>query len=116
MSELLGKTKRFLVSLMLLSLIMVGGWIPAAGGAEAPPPGSAKRLPRMYDGAPPQIPHSVVGLEGLCLGCHLEGAQGAPMVPHPDRPNCRQCHVTQDPTVKPVVKNAFSGKPVPPPK
>ena len=114
--ESLRKTKLLLVSLTLLGLILVGGWIPAASGAEAPPPGSAKRLPRMYDGAPPQIPHSVAGLEGLCLGCHLEGAQGAPIVPHPDRPNCRQCHVTQDPTAKPLVKNTFSGKPVPPPK
>lgn len=114
--EPLGKTKRFLMSLTLLGLIVVGGWIPAAGGAEAQPPGSAKRLPRMYDGAPPQIPHSAMGLEGLCLGCHLEGVQGAPIVPHPDRPNCGQCHVSQDPSVKPLVKNSFSGKPVPPPK
>ena len=106
----------FVVCLGLLSLIVAGGWIPLADAAEAPAPGSAKRLPRMYDGAPPQIPHSVAGLEGLCLGCHLEGAQGAPIVPHPDRPNCRQCHISQDPSVKPLVKNSFSGKPVPPQK
>ncbi len=75
--------------------------------AENPPPGSGKRLPRMYDGAPPQIPHSIAGLQGLCLGCHLEGAQGATLVPHPDRPNCLQCHVPQDPSVKPIVGNTF---------
>ncbi|MEK6716849.1 MAG: hypothetical protein AABZ16_05110 [candidate division NC10 bacterium] len=82
-------------------------WLQPAGAAENPPPGSSKRLPRMYDGAPPQIPHSIAGLQGLCLGCHLEGAQGAAIVPHPDRPNCLQCHVSQDPSVKPLVRNSF---------
>jgi nitrate reductase cytochrome c-type subunit len=115
MSDVFGRARRFVVCVGVFCVIL-GGGIPLSGGADAPPPGSAKRLPRMYDGAPPQIPHSVVGLEGLCLGCHLEGAQGAPIVPHPDRPNCRQCHVTQDPTIKPLVKNTFSGKPVPPPR
>jgi nitrate reductase cytochrome c-type subunit len=44
------------------------------------------------------------------------GAGGAHLPAHPDRSNCRQCHVTQDPSVKLLVKNTFSGKPVPPPK
>jgi len=114
--EFLGKAKLFLGCLGVVGLIMAGDWIPAAGAAEAPAPGSAKRLPRMYDGAPPQIPHTDSGLEGLCLSCHLEGAQGAPIVPHPDRLSCLQCHVTQDPSVKPLMKNTFGGKPVPPPK
>jgi len=80
---------------------------PIVEAAENPPPGSSKRLPRMYDGAPPQIPHTIAGLQGLCLGCHLEGAQGATIVPHPDRPNCLQCHVPQDPSLKPIVRNTF---------
>ena len=80
---------------------------PSVEAAENPPPGSSKRLPRMYDGAPPQIPHSIAGLQGLCLGCHLEGVQGATIVPHPDRPNCLQCHVPQDPSVMPLVRNSF---------
>jgi len=80
---------------------------PALQAAENPPPGSSKRQPRMYDGAPPQIPHTIAGLQGLCLGCHLEGAQGATIVPHPDRPNCLQCHVPQDPSLKPIVRNTF---------
>jgi nitrate reductase cytochrome c-type subunit len=84
-----------------------GPWPPRVEGAENPPPGSSKRLPRMYDGAPPQIPHSIAGLQGLCLGCHLEGVQGATLVPHPDRPNCLQCHVPQDPSAKPFVRNTF---------
>lgn len=86
------------------------GWVPVVGAAEAPAPGTGKRLPRMYDGAPPQIPHSIAGLEGACLGCHLEGAQGATIVPHPDRPSCQQCHLAQDPSVKPLVKNTFGSQ------
>ena len=93
----------------LISVVpfLVVAYGPMAFPAEGPAPGSGKRLPRMYDGAPPQIPHSIVGLEGACLGCHLEGVQGATIVPHPDRPSCRQCHVPQDPSVQPLVKNTF---------
>ena len=96
-------------------LILLAAWAMPASAADGPEPGKAKRLPRMYAGAPPQIPHSVAGLEGACLGCHLEGAQGAVPVPHPDRPNCQQCHVSQY-RVKPLVENGFSGKPIPPPR
>ena len=85
---------------------------PAIEAADNPPPGGGKLLPRMYDGAPPQIPHSIAGLQGLCLGCHLEGVQGATLVPHPDRPNCLQCHIPQDPSAKPFVRNTF-GDPSP---
>ena len=87
------------------SFVLVSG--PPAFSAEGPAPRGGKRLPRMYDGAPPQIPHSIVGLEGVCLGCHVEGVQGATITPHPDRPSCQQCHVPQDPSVQPLVKNTF---------
>lgn len=101
----------FLVAGAFLSLdprpLSPGPQPPALEAAENPPPGSSKRLPRMYDGAPPQIPHSIAGLQGLCLGCHLEGIQGATIVPHPDRPNCLQCHVPQDPSAMPLVRNSF---------
>ncbi len=100
--------------LAAIVLASLAPWPPTANpqplaieAAENPPPGSSKRLPRMYDGAPPQIPHSIAELRGLCLGCHLEGAQGATLVPHPDRPNCLQCHVPQDPSVKPIIRNTF---------
>jgi nitrate reductase cytochrome c-type subunit len=96
-----------IVFFVAVGLLGPSPWPPAVEAAENPPPGSGKRLPRMYDGAPPQVPHSIVGLQGLCLGCHLEGAQGATLVPHPDRPNCLQCHVPQDPSVKPLVRNTF---------
>ena len=93
----------------LIGLVLIFAAVPAfeALAAEGPAPGSGKRLPRMYDGAPPQIPHSIAGLEGASLGCHLEGIQGATLTPHPDRPSCPQCHVPQDPAVQPLVKNTF---------
>lgn len=106
--------KLALVGLMLLVVGILSAWVPTLDADEGPPPGSGKRLPRMYDGAPPQIPHGISGLEGACLGCHLDGASGAPIVPHPDRPSCLQCHVPQDPSVKPWVKNTFGQPPAAP--
>jgi cytochrome c-type protein NapB len=60
-----------------------------------------RRVQRAYDGAPPVIPHAVVALgRQNCLDCHLEGMDLgedglAPRTPHPERVNCRQCHVEQ---------------------
>jgi cytochrome c-type protein NapB len=61
---------------------------------------------RAYYGAPPSIPHPVkedMGLgENACLQCHQNGGfvnkfnAYAPVVPHPEMINCRQCHVTQN--------------------
>ncbi|MDP2088161.1 MAG: nitrate reductase cytochrome c-type subunit [Flavobacteriaceae bacterium] len=57
---------------------------------------------RAYHGAPPTIPHEVsersMG-DNSCLQCHKNGGYVdkykayAPIVPHPDMINCRQCHV-----------------------
>ncbi len=58
---------------------------------------------RAYHGAPPHIPHPVkndrtVG-ENTCLQCHENGGftekynAYAPVTPHPEMVNCRQCHV-----------------------
>ena len=58
---------------------------------------------RAYHGAPPNIPHPVkndrtVG-ENTCLQCHENGGftdkfnAFAPVTPHPEMVNCRQCHV-----------------------
>lgn len=60
---------------------------------------------RAYHGAPPSIPHPVkeelsVG-ENTCLQCHQNGGftekfnAYAPVVPHPEMVNCRQCHVAE---------------------
>lgn len=60
---------------------------------------------RQYPGSPPQIPHKVPasfsGDAQKCLSCHGRGgydvtkAAFAPVTPHPEYENCRQCHVPQ---------------------
>ncbi len=102
--------------------------------AAAPAPGSAERLPRAYENAPPQIPHSIDGLvpitlgNNACLSCHQPGVAenvgATPMSPthikmdlftksegkkvpvDPARYNCTQCHVPQA-DVQPPVANEF---------
>ncbi|MEX0363394.1 MAG: nitrate reductase cytochrome c-type subunit [Allomuricauda sp.] len=61
---------------------------------------------RAYPGAPPSIPHPVQKERDLggnvCLQCHQKGGfvqkfdAYAPISPHPEMINCRQCHVTQN--------------------
>jgi len=58
---------------------------------------------RAYPGAPPIIPHELESEQGIggkvCLSCHENGGYVpkfnayAPVVPHPEYSNCRQCHV-----------------------
>ncbi|WP_196890810.1 cytochrome C [Aureivirga marina] len=59
-----------------------------------------------YHGAPPYVPHPVsddrnIG-DGQCLQCHQNGGfvviydAYAPVTPHPEKVNCRQCHVTKE--------------------
>ena len=60
---------------------------------------------RAYYGAPPSIPHPLASErnmdENSCLKCHENGGfvekfNGfAPVTPHPEKVNCRQCHVVQ---------------------
>lgn len=58
---------------------------------------------RAYDGAPPRIPHPVTdSLPGMnCVSCHSQGGwvekfqAFAPMTPHPEFTQCRQCHVPE---------------------
>lgn len=61
---------------------------------------------RAYHGAPPSIPHPVkdernMG-ENTCLQCHENGGftekfdAYAPVTPHPEMVNCRQCHVVKN--------------------
>jgi cytochrome c-type protein NapB len=47
--------------------------------------------------APPPIPHSL-DMRGNCVACHASpsGVQEL-RTPHANRPNCRQCHVLDDP-------------------
>lgn len=61
---------------------------------------------RAYPGAPPSIPHPVAeeGSFGgnTCIQCHQNGGfvekfdAYAPVTPHPEMVNCRQCHVTKN--------------------
>ncbi|MFP2997541.1 cytochrome C [Spongiivirga sp. MCCC 1A20706] len=64
---------------------------------------------RAYLGAPPSIPHPLIkGERGIggnsCLQCHQNGGfvdafkAYAPVTPHPEMVNCRQCHVAQNST------------------
>ncbi|WP_027137348.1 multiheme c-type cytochrome [Gaetbulibacter saemankumensis] len=60
---------------------------------------------RAFHGAPPSIPHPVASDRGMgediCLKCHQNGGfvdkfdAYAPVTPHPEMVNCRQCHVAQ---------------------
>lgn len=61
---------------------------------------------RAYHGAPPSIPHAVNKERSMggndCLKCHQNGGftekfkAYAPVTPHPEMINCRQCHVPQN--------------------
>ena len=43
----------------------------------------------------PKIPHKVI--DGMdCKSCHATGVKGAPVSPHPDKPNCIKCHKVQE--------------------
>jgi len=48
---------------------------------------------RLYDGAPPTIPHRILMREN-CAACHVgPGARAEIITSHPERTRCRQCHV-----------------------
>ena len=63
---------------------------------------SSFRARRAYEGGPPFIPHEIADDRSLggkyCLTCHGKGGyvpkftSYAPVTPHPDFLNCRQCH------------------------
>ncbi|WP_158977912.1 cytochrome C [Cellulophaga sp. L1A9] len=77
---------------------------------------------RAYPGAPPSIPHPVAKERSFggntCIQCHKNGGfvakfgAYAPVTPHPEMINCRQCHVTKN-TNTTFKAFAFS-KPEPP--
>jgi cytochrome c-type protein NapB len=79
---------------------------------------------RAFPGAPPVIPHPLLedqtmGARG-CLGCHADGGfvpplkTYAPVTPHPQLENCRQCHVPQKetPLFAGTMWSKISGPPV----
>jgi cytochrome c-type protein NapB len=69
------------------------GSMTAAPGAR-PATGLWPVLSRTADGLPPSIPHDLQ-LRGNCLACHMGPAAVAEIrTTHPERSDCRQCHVT----------------------
>ena len=77
---------------------------------------------RAFHGAPPSIPHVVDDERSMggesCLKCHENGGfvsefdAYAPVAPHPDMLNCRQCHVEQN-QVSNFKGNQFRGAEAP---
>jgi len=71
---------------------------------------AARQALRLYDGAPPVIPHRVESLgRENCANCHEPGALDnpdriAPPRTHPAWGDCRQCHVERK-TTKVFVNN-----------
>lgn len=60
--------------------------------------------PSTSTGAPPPIPHGLQ-LRGRCLVCHAGPAAVAEIrTTHPERTNCRQCHVSADGDVRPFTR------------
>ncbi len=111
--------------LLLLSLIpFFAGcsdhrWDSVPGTEDALKSSAAVRAARrLYDGAPPTIPHDNFGV--ACSGCHdsdgisVSGLGFAPASPHDDTreegaaQRCRQCHVFVT-TNELFVANAFQG-------
>jgi nitrate reductase (cytochrome), electron transfer subunit len=101
-------------------------WAACAPRQAAVPdhPGATKTVAaaraerRLYDGAPPTIPHAAMG--AACASCHtafgmaVEGLGFAPPSPHEDTrglsaiSRCEQCHVYQT-AAAPFRANAFAG-------
>jgi cytochrome c-type protein NapB len=118
----LARRNRQATTLFAFALLAVVAVAVGCGGAE--PPGAEKNPAvvrasrRLYDGAPPVIPHENFGM--TCTGCHNEQGMAvdevgfAPPLPHEatdgmgatDR--CRQCHVFQQ-MVPEFVANSFEG-------
>ncbi|MEM8960499.1 MAG: nitrate reductase cytochrome c-type subunit [Acidobacteriota bacterium] len=73
---------------------------------------------RLFDGAPPVIPHTNQGM--ACITCHnrqgmaVDGLGFAPPSPHEETAGmsalsyCQQCHVFQEPA-EPFARNSFAG-------
>lgn len=62
--------------------------------------------PKSPGRAPPPIPHDLQS-RGNCLACHTGPAAVAEIrTTHPERADCRQCHVSPDPDATPFLRAA----------
>jgi nitrate reductase cytochrome c-type subunit len=102
-------TKSLLVTLFIIVLAVSFFSCTTAGkrAATDKPSQESTLLPRAFEGAPPLIPHDVEGEDMACLDCHRLGDNDAVITSHPERVNCRQCHIPQNMDVKPFVENTF---------
>jgi cytochrome c-type protein NapB len=103
---------------LALSAVLLAGCGDAAPMAVARST-DVRAAGRAYDGAPPVIPHALVG---ECIRCHdddgsaIVGVGMAPASPHGDVgaagsfQRCRQCHVPAA-TSAVMVRSVFSGLP-----
>ncbi len=86
-------------ALLALAIVPVASGLAQAASSAAKTPRA-----RMYQGAPPTVPHDVEGRKAICQECHATGANDAPIAPHPTRTHfCIACHVPQDASAKPLV-------------
>lgn len=77
---------RCLISLAWLAILA----LPALAGETGE---EYENDARYAEGTPPMVPHPINDKTGeACLACHLSGANGAPLSPHPVRLDCTQCH------------------------
>ncbi len=94
----------------------------ALGPAQVKPAVDRRANARISAYAPPTVPHQLFGI--ACLDCHATSDLGAPMMPHQEITNCRQCHVLSHdvplfrrntfrrmPEPKPALKAAYAGAP-----
>jgi hypothetical protein len=67
--------------------------------------------PRLYDGAPPVMPHPLFMRE-TCIACHTgPGARPEIRTSHPERRRCAQCHVEAE-TGEEFVSTMGAGMPL----
>lgn len=67
-----------------------------------------ERGTRAFKGAPPTVPHDLTTRHN-CLGCHGDRGGTPIRTPHPDRVNCRQCHVAARADLPVWRANTFEG-------
>jgi cytochrome c-type protein NapB len=92
---------RFWIGALVLGPLLALAAPPAkkADPKDEDPPRTMARFYdlRVYRGSPPVYTHGVEedvdSTPEACLSCHKKGTSGAPVTPHPEFPECRQCHV-----------------------
>ncbi len=83
-----------------------GGPVRAAASATWPTTVWPRLSPKTPDRAPPPVPHDLQYRQN-CLTCHAGPAAVAEIrTTHPERANCRQCHVLLDPEAEAFVRPA----------